>query len=141
MLTATTLFQLASVSSVVGSRTAIPALLKSTSTRPYRATTAGDGARGGGVEGRPRVAEAHAEVLAADRAPGLCRCLLDHDASGRRLLGRAQRGQPAVRQPAAPLERGGGRAAQPDLQRLLHGQGREPDVMEVAGGAVVTHRL
>jgi len=44
MLTATTLFQLASVSSVVGARTAIPALLKSTSTRPYRATTAANAA-------------------------------------------------------------------------------------------------
>ena len=43
-LTATTLFQFSSVSSVVGWRMAMPALLKRTSTRPWRATTSANAA-------------------------------------------------------------------------------------------------
>jgi hypothetical protein len=44
MFTATTLFQSASDSSVVGRRSAIPALLKSTSTRPCRFITSSNAA-------------------------------------------------------------------------------------------------
>jgi len=44
MLTATTLFQSSRDSSVVGRRSAIPALLKSTSTRPWRFITSSNAA-------------------------------------------------------------------------------------------------
>jgi len=80
-------------------------------------------------------------VLGADRAPGLGCRILDDDAAVGRFLGRAQRRQPAVGEPATALERGGYRSAEPHLERLLHRYRRELDVAEAADGAVVAHRL
>ena len=74
--------------------------------------------------------------------PASRRGLLDHHAPRRRLVGRAQRRQPAVREPAAALERGGHRAAQPHLERLLHrAAGESLTSWKVPGGALVAHRL
>jgi len=99
-----------------------------------RSGTAGDHhARGGGIYGRAGVADAHPEVLAADRAAGSAPPRLRSrpvPPPPRRACTARAATHPTT---AAALEGGRHRAAQPHLERLLHGQGRELDVTEAAG--------
>ena len=62
--------------------------------------------------------QAEPEVVGVHLPPGLRRGVLDHADRGARLGGGQQRAEPPVGQPPHPAQPGGGRAAQPDVERL-----------------------